>query len=94
MKSQIFISQLKYHVTILTNRPYMDRTNVKTQFENPKRRIMTALLYLPFPNLWLVVTQKMELTMLPPIVAPAPKIAALPSFLPNFLPFCSALLGS
>jgi hypothetical protein len=38
--------------------------------------------------------QKMPFTILPPIVAPAPKIAAFPSFLPNFLPPCSNLLGS
>lgn len=36
----------------------------------------------------------MLLTMLPPIVAPAPKMAALPSFLPNFLPPSSTLLGT
>ena len=40
-----------------------------------------------------VNAQKMPLTMLLPIVAPAPKIAAFPIFFPNFFPFSSNLLG-
>ena len=35
----------------------------------------------------------MPFTILLPMVAPAPKMAALPIFLPNFFPFSSNLLG-
>lgn len=45
----------------------------------------------PSPNVTNETPQKMELTILLPIVAPAPKIAAFPNFLPNFLP-CSPIL--
>jgi hypothetical protein len=40
-----------------------------------------------------MLVQKIPFTMLLPIVAPAPKMAALPIFFPNFLPFSSNLLG-
>ena len=68
---------------------------VSLRHHSPSRRVQQKKCSLKMEAFhisdWIV--QKMPLTMLLPMVAPAPKIAALPIFLPNFLPCSSNLLG-
>ena len=56
-------------------------------------RSLTASSYLVTNEKCHQSVQNMPFTMLLPIVAPAPKIAALPIFLPNFLPCSSSREG-